>query len=173
MIPTNVWIVLLVGLIPLAVGAIWYGPLFKNAWLRVNGLTDADLAGASMVKIYGLAYVFSCLIALLLCMVVIHQFGLSGMFGMLSDQWLVEGSELTVALDGLDARFGMYTRHLSFGHGLLHGAFFGLAFVGPIVAIIGLFERRPWRYAAIHTGYWTVALGLMGGVLSQFLILPL
>jgi hypothetical protein len=67
----------------------------------------------------------------------------------------------------------MYSRHLHFGHGLLHGGMFALLFIGPIFWINALFERRNWKYMLIHTGYWVVSLALMGGIEAQFLKLPL
>ena len=174
MIPPNVWIVFLIGLVPLAVGALYYSPaLLHNAWMRAAGMTEEKIANANMTKIFGLSYVYGVLIALLLSMIVIHQFALSGMFGMLSDQWMVEGSSLMTQLDALDAEFEAYSRHRHFGHGALHGGFFALAFVAPIICINALFERFGWRYMAIHSGYWFICLTLMGGLLAQFLKLPL
>ena len=174
MFPTNFWITFLIALIPLAVGALYYGPLlFSKVWQREAGVTDEMLQNGNMLKIMGLSYVYSFLVGLLLQMVVVHQFGLSGMFGMLGDQWLVEGSALMTDLDALDAKYGMYSRHMHFGHGALHGGFFGLVFVGGIISINGLFERKTWKYMLLHTGYWTISLALMGGAIGQFIQLPL
>ena len=46
--------------------------------------------------------------------------------------------------------------------GLLAG--FGWCFLG--LAIVSLFERRPWSYILINGGYLTVALTLMGLILG-------
>lgn len=173
MFPVNWWLVFPVALIPLIVGFLWYSPAtFHNVWLKSANLTQEELAQGNMGKIFGLAYLYSILVALLLPMIVIHQFGLSGMFGMMDD-WMVAGSELMNSLDALDAQTGMYTRHLHFGHGAMHGGFFALFFVGPIFWINALFERRNWKYMLLHTGYWVVCLALMGGVEAQFMVLPL
>ena len=172
MLPINFWITFLVALIPLVVGAVWYGPLFGKIWQRESGVTDEQMQNANMLKIFGLTYVYSFLVVLLLQMVVIHQFGLSGMFGMLPE-WGISGSELALDLNGLDEKYGMYTRHLHFGHGAMHGGAFGLLFVGGIISINGLFERKSWKYMAIHSGYWFIVLTLAGGALCQFIKLPL
>jgi len=174
MMPTNFWLAFVVALIPLAVGFVYYGPmLFGETWRREAGVTDEMMENANMLKIMGLSYFYAFLVGLFLQMIVIHQYGLSGMFGMLSDQWLVEGSALMTDLDALDAEYGMYSRHTHFGHGALHGGLFGLVFVGGIISINGLFERKSWKYMAIHTGYWVISLALMGGVLAQWINLPL
>jgi len=31
-----------------------------------------------------------------------------------------------------------------------------------------MFERRGFKYIAIHGGYWMLTLGLMGGIICQF-----
>lgn len=40
----NYWAVLVCGVVAMAVGAVWYGPLFGKMWLRVTGATAQDLA---------------------------------------------------------------------------------------------------------------------------------
>lgn len=172
MMPTNFWIIFLVPLVSFVVGSIWYGPLFGKKWQALEGVTDEEIANTNMVKVMGLAYVFAFFVALLLQMVVIHQYGLSGMFGMLPD-WSEPGSELWRDLNALNAKYGIYERHLHFGHGAFHGGFFGLLFVGPILATHANFKRTGWRLAAIHTGFWVVTLALMGGLICQFTQLPL
>ncbi|MBC6995519.1 DUF1761 domain-containing protein [Lewinella lacunae] len=171
--PLNFWLVFVVALIPLAIGFLYYGPvMFHRTWMREAGLTEEQLAGASMLKIFGLTYLFSFFITMALQMVVIHQFGLSGLFAMLPE-WNDPGSALWADLNALHAKWDMYARHRHFGHGALHGGMFALMFVWPIIAINGLFERKSWKYIAIHTGYWFLCLTLMGGVLCQWLQLPL
>lgn len=173
MAPINWWLTFFIALVPMAVGFVWYGPmLFHNTWKREAGITDEMLESGNMPKILGLSYLYSFLVALFLHMVVIHQFGLSGMFGMLPE-WSEAGSMLWQDLNALDAKYGMYTRHLHFGHGAMHGGAFALVFVGGIISINGLFERKSWKYMAIHTGYWVICLALMGGLLCQFMKLPL
>ena len=51
------------------IGGLWYSPmLFQQAWMRANKLTPADLAGANMAKIFGLAFVFALIMAFNLAM---------------------------------------------------------------------------------------------------------
>jgi len=45
-------------------GGLWYSKaLFGRAWMSVNHLTDADLAGGNMVKIFGLSWIFAVIMA--------------------------------------------------------------------------------------------------------------
>ncbi len=48
----------------LALGALWYSPLlFAKAWQREAGLTDEQLARQNPAKTYGLAFLFSWIMA--------------------------------------------------------------------------------------------------------------
>lgn len=177
MVISNLWLIFPIALIPLLVGFFWYGEMgFGKTWQREAGLSDEEVAGGNMGKIFGLSLVYSFLIAAFVPLFTIHITALSGLFGTSQmDQWLVPGSDLMNSLDALDAQTGLYTNHMHFGHGVIHGLMVALLFVGPIMWINGLFERKSWKYMLIHTGYWTICLALMGGVWSQFatLVLPL
>ena len=53
-----------------AVGALWYGVLFKKPWERASGLSPEQISGGNMALIFGLCFAFELLIALMLG----HQF---------------------------------------------------------------------------------------------------
>jgi hypothetical protein len=172
MFPTNFWINFLIALVPMAVGAVYYGPLFGKAWQRESGVTDDQVANGNMLKILGLSFLYSFLFTTFLPSLVVHQTGLSGLFGMLPE-WQESGSALWQDLNQLDDKWGIYSRHLHFGHGALHGAFGALFIVAPVICINGLFERKSWKYMLIHVGYWVISMALMGGLVCQFLNWPL
>lgn len=50
--------------------------------------------------------------------------------------------------------------------GATAGFLAGFGWVLLAIAIIALFERRPWRYVAINGGYMTVAFVLMGLIIG-------
>ncbi len=162
--PTNWWMFLVVGLVPMIVGAIWYGPLFESKWMKVNKFTKSDLEGGNMAVIFGLSYLFSVMVAFFLSGVVIHQ---GGVAQMMLPEIMESGSPAANEFNDLMARYG--DRYRSWGHGALHGAMVAIFFALPVIAIKSLFERRGWTYTFIHTGYWTVCLTIMGAVLCQLL----
>jgi hypothetical protein len=45
------------------IGGIWYGPLFAKPWQKAAGLSDEQLKNANMPLIFGLAFLFSLLMA--------------------------------------------------------------------------------------------------------------
>ncbi|HRE78496.1 MAG TPA: DUF1761 domain-containing protein [Flavobacterium sp.] len=153
----NFYPVFVAALTTLLVGFIWYGPLFGKAWMKETGLTEEDLKKGSMVKIFGLTYIFSVMIAMIMQILTIHQFGALGMVG---------GPELEAAAQPSYAAFmaDYGTAFRTFKHGALHGFMSGLFLAFPLIAINGLFERRSWKYIFIHSGYWIVVMTIMGAI---------
>ncbi|MEZ5015788.1 MAG: DUF1761 domain-containing protein [Flavipsychrobacter sp.] len=166
MVNINFLVTALAALIPLIVGAIWYNPkVFGSVWLKSTGLSEEELKKANMAKVFGLTYVFSLLIAIILNPIVIHQFGFQSML-MGEADLLTEGSEANLFFTTTLEKYG--TAFRTFKHGMLHGTINGLLFATPVIGIVGLFERKGAKYILVHAGYWILTLGLMGGVIGQF-----
>lgn len=166
----NYYLLPLVALIPLVIGSIYYHPkVLGSAWMKANNFTTADLDGGKMWLIFGLAYFASLLLTAALMPVVIHQMGyISTMMEV--EGYGVNGSEVMEEVKSFQRNYGKVGRN--FGHGALHGILATIFLVVPIIGINALFERRSLKYVAIHVGYWLIVLALMGGVISQFLVLP-
>src|SRR3989442_11133006 len=59
----NHFAVVAAALATFAIGGLWYSPvLFHRAWMKASGLTEQDLK-AGMVKIFGLSFLFSMIMA--------------------------------------------------------------------------------------------------------------
>ena len=52
--------------------------------------------------------------------------------------------------------------------GMTAGALTGLGWVAMAVAIIGMFENKPWAYILINGGYMTIAFTLMGAIIGAW-----
>ncbi|WP_396175474.1 DUF1761 domain-containing protein [Flavobacterium sp.] len=152
----NFYAILVAAASTLVVGAVWYSPmLFANAWMKESGLTEEQLKKGNMLKIFGLTFIFSIMIAMIMQVLTIHQFGAIGMVG----------GDPTKALPSYNAFMADYgTVFRTFKHGALHGFMSGLFFALPVIAINGLFERKSWKYIFIHAGYWIVSLTIMGAI---------
>lgn len=154
-------------LIPLIIGALWYNPkVLGTAWMKESGLTEERLKGANMGLIFGVTYLFSLLLALILSTMVIHQ---NHMYSILLNEPGLQDpqSELGRYVADFMAKYGRNFR--TFGHGAFHGATAGLLFALPVLGTNALFERKGFRYIAINAGYWTITMALMGGVLCAYL----
>lgn len=158
----NFYALLVSAIVTLVVGFIWYHPkVFGTIWMRESNLTQEELQKGSMLKIFGLTYIFSLMITMVLMALTIHQ---SGAVGMVGGPPLIASAKPSFA--AFMADYG--TAYRTFKHGALHGFISGLFFALPIVGINGLFERKSWRYILIHAGYWIVTLTLMGGIICGY-----
>lgn len=147
----------------LLVGFIWYHPKFLGTlWMKEVNLTQNELQKGNMLKIFGLTFVFSIFIGIIMQALTIHQLGALGMIG--------GGTKLAEAKPSFAAFMADYgTAFRTAKHGALHGFFTGLFFAFPMIAINGLFERRSWKYIFIHSGYWIVSLTIIGAIVCTWI----
>lgn len=153
----NFYAILVAAISTLLVGFVWYGPLFGKAWMAETGFTEEELKKGSMVKIFGLTFVFSIFLAMIMQILCIHQFGPLGMIG---GPDFIETAKPSYA--AFMADYGDAFR--TYKHGALHGFMSGLFLALPLIGINGLFERKSWKYIFIHAGYWTVIMTIMGAI---------
>jgi hypothetical protein len=161
MLQFNWLIIALAALIPLATGALWYSKmLFANSWMRAARVREDEMHGANMALTFGLTYVLSFLLAIVMNFIVIHQFALYS---------IVEGNTTPEAKAWLTDSFARYgTTFRTFRHGVIHGAISAFFTALPLIGVIALFERKGFKYVAIHVGYWMLTMALMGGVICQW-----
>lgn len=157
MVQINFLAIIFAAFIPLITGFIWYNPkFFGNTWMKESGLTQEKIKSSNMGVIFIFSVILSLMIGMFLQFVTIHQFGAFGMIG--GDEALAKPSYIAFMND-----YG--TAFRSFGHGALHSFMTGIMFVLPMLAINAMFERKSWKYILINTGYWTLTITLMGGII--------
>lgn len=141
------------------VGFIWYSPaVFGKIWMKETGMTHEKAQKSNMLKIFGLTFIFSILVAFMVSTMVIHQLGALALVG--------GPSKVTTALPSYLQFMNDYKNEFrTFHHGALHGFLVGIAFVFPITAINSLFEHKSWNYILITSGYWVISLMLMGAII--------
>jgi len=155
----NFYSVLASGFVTLILGFIWYHPkVFGTIWMRESGLTQEELSKGNMLKIFGLTFIYSLLIGMMMMPIVIHQLGAMGMIGGGAPDVAQPESYLKFM-----SEYGMAYR--TFRHGAFHGSMTGLFFVLPLVAINGLFERKSWKYILVNGGYWILSLTVIGAII--------
>lgn len=162
----NFPILALSALVPLLLGFVWYNPkAFGNAWMQAADMTEDKMKGANMALIFGLTFLLSLLVAVMLGTIVIHQ---NGLFSLLAGEpdFANPQSEAGQFLSNAMQKYGGNFR--TFKHGALHGTLSGIFFALPILGIIALFERKGFKYIAINAGYWVVSLAIMGGIICAF-----
>ncbi|CAM1345471.1 DUF1761 domain-containing protein [Tenacibaculum amylolyticum] len=161
----NYLILMVSALIPLITGFIWYGPLFKNAWMKEMNFTEESMKGANMALIFGLSYVLGFIISLGLMPAVIHQMGTYSVL-VAEPGFNEQTGEAYEMFSSFMENYG--DRFRTFKHGALHGGLVGFFIAMPILAIQAMFERKSFKYIAINAGYWIVTLAIMGGIICQW-----
>jgi hypothetical protein len=155
----NLLAVLVAALSSFVVGFIWYNPkVFGTIWMNEAGLTQEQCAKGNMLKIFGLTFIYSFMMAFMMQNIVIHQ---TGALGMIGGPMLIESAKPSYL--AFMADYGDAFR--TFKHGALHGFISGLFIALPIIAINGLFEQKSWKYIAIQAGYWTTIMTIMGAII--------
>jgi len=162
----NFLILFVSALVPLITGFIWYGPLFKNTWMKEMNFTEESMKGANMPLIFGLCYVLGLVISAGLMPAVVHQMGIYST--LVNEPGFAEGTgEAFTIFGSIMEKYGNNFRN--FKHGLLHGGLTGFFIAMPILAIQAMFERKSFKYIAINSGYWILTLAIMGGIICQWL----
>lgn len=143
----------------LIVGFIWYNPkVFGTIWMNETGMTEEKARQSSMLKVFGLTFVLSFMLAFIMPTFVIHQFGALGMIGGPSEVEKAMPSYLAFLSD-----YGNVFR--TYKHGALHGSMIGLFVALPVIATNCLFEQKSFKYAAITSGYWILVMTIMGAII--------
>ena len=162
---TNFLAILAAAVVPMIIGFLWYGPLFKKAWMREANMTEEKIKSGNMILIFGLSFFFSFLLAFSLQMLVIHQWGIFSTLA--GEPGFNEGTgEAATTFKNLMGTYG--DRFRTFKHGAFHGVLSGLFIILPILGTKALFERKSFKYIAINIGYWIITLAIMGGIVCQW-----
>ena len=112
----NFLAILVAALTTVVVGFLWYGPLFGKVWSSENGFTNEDLITGNRFKLFWLIFLFSILLAFIMQILVIHQFGALGMIG---------GDVTEAKQSYVDFMTDYGTAFRTYKHGALHGFFLG------------------------------------------------
>ena len=163
---TNYLFLALAALVPMVIGFVWYGPLFGKAWMKQMGFTEESLKEGNMVLTLILSYVFSFFVAFFLQFITVHQLG--ALSSMMESGATELTTEAAADFQNFLAKYG--ANYKDFKHGFLHGALTGVFLGLPILAIQAMFERKKFKYIAINAGYWIITLGIMGGIVCQWVV---
>lgn len=162
----NFPVLLIAALVPLILGFIWYNnKLFGNAWMQGAGLTPDRVKGGNIVKIMGLSYICSFLVAFALQFMVIHQWSF---YSILANEPGIQDPNSEIGMYAKDFMTKYAHNFRTFKHGALHGTIAGFTVALPIIAINALFERRSGKYIWINAFFWIICMAIMGGIICQF-----
>jgi len=132
-------------LIPMILGALYYGPLFGKQWASSTGKTMKELEPDNMALTYGLALLVAFILAFA----------------------IKTNIELTHK-DVNDAGELFFGSFHSFKHGALHGAMIAALTVVPVLISFSLFHKMSGKNILLNVIFWILAMSLMGGVVDAW-----
>ena len=138
-VPINYLAVIVAAVVNMAIGSLWYGPIFGKIWTALAGMTEEHINEAKtkgMGKSYALAFLGSFIMSYVLA----HA--------------LVFASE--------------YFKVYGFSAGLMAGFWNWLGFVAPVTLGSVLWEGKPWKLWFLNNGHYLVALLCMGAILAMW-----
>lgn len=139
-IPINYIAVIVAAIAQMALGFVWYGPLFGKEWSKLMGWSEAEMAvgRAKMEKEGWKTYSIQALGALIMSYILAHYF--------------------------------IFASTYTNTHGLLGGFVVGfwswLGFVAPVMLSSVLWEGKSWKLFFLQSGYYLVALIVMGMIIG-------
>lgn len=139
--------IVLAGLVPTAIGYLWYGPVMGKQWMSSTGKSEewyTEQGNMPMIMITS--------VILSIFMAFVIKFFI----------WTTHGDHLEPCLDLIEGSHG------TFGHGALHGAMYMAMWIVPTFVINGMFERRGPKNYWIHIVYWIICGSIMGGIVDAF-----
>lgn len=67
----NLFAVLVAGIVPMVIGALWYGPIFGQRWMALMEKTEEELReGFNPLKTYGVSFVLALVTAFVIAQLV-------------------------------------------------------------------------------------------------------
>ena len=125
MVQPNLLAVLVAGIIPMFIGALWYSPVaFGSQWMRLIGKTEEEIREASSGKslqMYGSSFIASLIMAYVLAYIIqvfADAYGAEGIWaGMQSGFWVWLGFVATVSLQTVNFEFrrtGLYLLNICY-----------------------------------------------------------
>ena len=165
----NFLAVIVAAIIPTVMGFIWYHEkTFGKAWAAGAGMTEEKMKSGNMGVIFGVAILFSLILAFSMNMFAVHDAQVQGAMYYATDGTMEPeaGSELAQWYEYFETNLAPANH--TFSHGAAHGMIMGFMLLLPIIVNNGLFERRGWKYILINAAYWTICLTIMGGILAAW-----
>lgn len=139
----NCWAVLVAAIANIAIGFMWYGPLFGKQWTAMMGWSKEDMekGRAKMEKEGWKTYLMAFVGSLATSYVLAH------MIVFTSEFFFMGGISI----------------------GLMTSFWSWLGFVVPVTLSSTLWEGKPWKLWFLNSGYYLVSLAMMGAILSVWI----
>lgn len=136
LVHVNYLAVLVCGVAAMAIGFVWYGPLFGKSWMKLVGMSKDKMLAANkeMPKTYGLMFVSAIVMAYALAHFI----------------WYAQPWTFTVFVAVKTAIW----------------AWLGFVATYALTKFLYATDKKPWSLYVIETGYYLVTLVVMAVILG-------
>ena len=148
----------LIAFVPLILGHFWYDP-------ERSSINKVGISGIENFSILKKLFFFlaSLSIVYVYMNLVIHQLGFYELF--FTD--IMKGSESAQQIvDEFMALYGGKHRHL--GHGLIHGAMYGVMLWVPVIGSYCILTNKSWLHFKVHFIYAMGTTVIVSGLIAAF-----
>jgi hypothetical protein len=135
----NYWAVFAAAIASMALGMLWYGPVFGKKWQALMGFTEESMKSMSMTPMKAMAL------------------GLVGQLVMAYVLW----HSLVFA--------NAYFQASGASAGLMAGFWNWLGFIAPVTLGVVLWEGKSWTLWLLNGSYYLASLLLMGAILGWWM----
>jgi uncharacterized protein DUF1761 len=137
MVSINYFAVLVVAIVNMVLGFLWYGPVFGKTWTKLMKFSEERMKEAKE-KGMGGSYVIMAIGSLLM-------------------SWVV-----AIFVNSGEAHYGVWTATF----GVHIGLYLWIGLAAPITVGSVLWEGKPWKLWVLNAGYYLVSLVIMGAILG-------
>lgn len=126
----------------MVIGFLWFHPsVMGKMWAKANNIELKDMNPENAGMSYGITILLT----------IVFTFWLAGN---------VTGPGQQVAADGHS--------FVTFQHGLAHALALSIMVMLPVFSGPAIFEKRGWKWAVVHVGYWFARMAVAAGILSAW-----
>lgn len=136
----NYLAVIVVAIINMILGGLWYGPFFGKEWSKMIGFTPEKMAAAK-TKGMGTSYTLMFVGSLIMSYI------------------------LAIFIGSAEAHYKIW----SASYGIHIALLLWVGFVLPLTISSVLWESKPWKLWFINIGYYFVGLIIMGAILGSWI----
>jgi hypothetical protein len=136
-VPVNYWAVVVAATAAMAVGALWYGPVFGKQWRALMGISLEEMKAMPLSPMQAMAGGF--VVALIMAYVLSHVIAFASSYYAQPSSYMA----------GLSAAFWMW-----------------LGFVATTQVGVVLWEGKRWQLFFLNTTYSLVSMLVMGAILG-------
>ncbi len=139
--PVNYLALLVVAVLNMVLGSLWFGPVFGKVWMESSGIKKPDVITPEIKKQMTVSYIL-----------------------------MFAGSLVTAfVLTNVITFAGVYFKTGGAMNGIMGGIWTWVGFVAPVTMGVVLWDGKSWKSWAVTYLYYLVSFVMMGAILGAWM----